>query len=312
MSSARFLVVALSVVLWGVAGCASSVYRQRPERTFRVSGYVLDSISRKSVAQVLVQSHWHQVLTDSTGHFAFTSTDRDEVYAGMPVTVHTTYYDGQRSLRRGWKKANDSLTILLHRNRYRFKPYGCQQLADSARISPYAAASIESLPGCQYAFLIRDTTIHQPRKLRAVSFRVGHNAFPREPFRIRIYRCKDYLEEPPREDLLLESIMVCPVKEGVITCDVGSYDIMVAGSGFYLALEPIISSDKFFCADSTVAYKPSGPILRPPCARADIRTWEYVIGKGWHRATAVENCWPLYESALSVEVEPALTPPTRR
>ena len=36
-----------------------------------------------------------------------------------------------------------------------------------------------------------------------------------------------------------------------------------------------------------------------------IRTLEYVIGKGWHRATAAENCWPLYESALSVEVEPA-------
>ena len=98
----------------------------------------------------------------------------------------------------------------------------------------------------------------------------------------------------------------------MITYDVGSYDIMVAGSGFYLALEPILSSDKFFCADSTVAYKPTGPVLRPPCARPDIRTWEYAIGKGWYRATAAENCWPLYESALSVEVEPAPASPTRR
>ena len=52
-------------------------------------------------------------------------------------------------------------------------------------------------------------------------------------------------------------------------------------------------------------YVPIGPIMRPPCAFADIRTWEYVIGKGWHRANPAESCWPLYESALSVEVEPA-------
>ena len=84
---------------------------------------------------------------------------------------------------------------------------------------------------------------------------------------------------------------------------------MVSGSGFYLALEPIYGSDKFYCTDSTVAYKHTGPMLRPPCSRADIRTWEYAIGKGWQRATAAENCWPLYESALSVEVAP--TPPTK-
>ena len=153
---------------------------------------------------------------------------------------------------------------------------------------------------------------HQLRQLRTVSFSVGHNAFPREPFRIRIYRYKDHFEEPPGEDLLLENIIVCPVKEGVITYDISSYDIMVAGSGFYLALEPILGSDKFYCADSTVAYKPTGPVLRPPCARPDIRTWEYAIDKGWHRTTAVENCWPLYESALSVELELAPKGPAGR
>ena len=48
-----------------------------------------------------------------------------------------------------------------------------------------------------------------------------------------------------------------------------------------------------------------GKLFDSCCAQPDSRTWAYVIGIGWHRATAVENCWPLYESAISVEVEPA-------
>ena len=51
-------------------------------------------------------------------------------------------------------------------------------------------------------------------------------------------------------------------------------------------------------------YVPIGPVLRPPYAFADTRTWEYVNGKGWHRITPAQNCWPRYESAISAEVEP--------
>lgn len=36
------------------------------------------------------------------------------------------------------------------------------------------------------------------------------------------------------------------------------------------------------------------------------------LGKGWRRASPAENCWPLYESALSVEAEAAPTQPTGR
>ena len=317
MKSARFLVVALLLVLWGVDGCASSAHRQRPGKALSVSGYVLDAVSRQPVSGVWVHDSWMSeemyARTDSSGHFVI----HLPVVPGEIVrqlVVETLLYQGQATITVDKASAATAqhVVILLRRNAYRFRPYGCQQLADSARIFPYAAASIEVLSGFQYGFLIRDTTIYQPRKLRTVSFRVGHNAFPRVPFRIRIYRYKDHLKEPPGEDLLLENIMVCSVKEGVITYYVSSYDIMVAGTGFYLALEPVLGSNKFYCADSTVAYTPTGPILRPPCARADIRTWEYTIGKGWHRATAVENCWPFYESALSVEVEPAPKPPAGR
>ena len=56
MKSARFLVVAL-VALWGVGGCASSAHRPRPEKMFRVSGYVLDAVSHIPVPGVVVSSY---------------------------------------------------------------------------------------------------------------------------------------------------------------------------------------------------------------------------------------------------------------
>ncbi|GAA4043290.1 hypothetical protein GCM10022409_31600 [Hymenobacter glaciei] len=109
---------------------------------------------------------------------------------------------------------------------------------------------------------------------------------------------------------MLENIYVFPQYDS-FSYDVSAYNIVVPAKGFYLGVEYLVGCDHCWGTSLIPNYTPTGPILRPPCARADIRTWEYVIGKGWHRATAVENCWPLYESALSVEVEPAPSQPTK-
>ncbi len=55
MKSAHSLLVLLFLAGGGLSGCASSAARRpRPKKTFRVSGYVLDSLSRKPVAGVFV------------------------------------------------------------------------------------------------------------------------------------------------------------------------------------------------------------------------------------------------------------------
>ena len=310
MSSVRFLVLAL----WGMTSFAATASLQRSERTFRVAGYVLDAVSRRPVPGVLVEDeYWTgeitQTRTDSNGYFVLRLLmvrPREKI---RQLIVQTVLYEGEVIVA---SNNEQQVVILLRRNTFRFNPYGCQQLADSARISPYAKGAIQGLPGSQFAFLIRDTRSRQPRQLRTVTFNTGPAGLPQEPFRLRVYPYEKQPVAPLGPDLLLEIIYVYPQK-GTFSYDVSLYNIVVPYTGFYLAIEYVAGCDSHCIGLAPIPnYTPTGPILRPPCARADTRTWEYETGKGWHRATAAENCWPLYESALSVEVEPAASPPTKR
>ncbi|GAA4043269.1 hypothetical protein GCM10022409_31580 [Hymenobacter glaciei] len=322
MKSARFLVVAL--LLHAIARVASAqapapkrtgsppidsvrVTFGPPEKTRRVEGYVLDKASQRPVPHVRVWRDDYpprQARTDASGHFVLNLPAKG-YNRGQLLTVQTLYYEGVAAIP---ADTTHPVKLLLKRNAYRFKPYGCQQLADTAHLSPYAPLPIKGLPATQYAFLIRDSSNSQPRQLRTVTIRVGRDGFTREPMRLRIYQYSEQLNAPPGDDLLRENVVMCPPKEGVFTYDVSSCDIVVPGTGFFLALEYTAGSDKFYCNDPLVDYTPTGPVLRPPCARTDIRTWERASSFSWARALSTENCWPLYESALSVE----LVPPGRR
>lgn len=205
MMSARFLVVALLCIVI-TAACASCAYRQYSEKTINVSGYVLDAVSRKPVPDVVVEDSEIQNTsrlprTDSSGHFVL-NLSGSRRRRNRKLAVQTLYYEGNTAMP---SNTTQQATILLKRNAYRFKPYGCQIPADSYRILPYADRGVKWFPGFQFAFLIRDSTIHQPRKLQTVTFRLGKEGLPREPFRIRIYRCSGS-EQPPGEDLLTENI----------------------------------------------------------------------------------------------------------
>ncbi len=314
MKSARFLLVVLLLAVWGLVSCASSAYRQRPEKTFRVAGYVLDAGSRQPVSgvQVIDDGYNHSfkwARTDSNGRFVL-HLPVSRLLAHGQLVGRTALYEAHADIP---ADTTQVVTLLLKRNAYRFKAYGCQQLADTARLPPLVMMPILGYPGSQFAFLIRDNSWRQPHKLRTVNIKASHSAFPWEPVRLNIYRFTDNPESPPGESLLQESIVFFPPNEtdGMWSYDVSSYDIIVSGTGFYLAIAYVVS-DYHSSFSPLESNTPTGPILRPPCARSDIRTWEYVIGKGWHRATNVENCWPLYESALSVEVEPAPAHPAGR
>ena len=318
MKSARFLVVALLLSAWHMAAFAAPAASHSPERVFRVAGYVLDAVSRKPVPQVLVQIDRHQVLADSTGHFAFTSIDRNELHTGCPVVVHTIYYDGHLKLRAGQGKANENLTILVHRNHYRFRPVATCPASDSVSIHPFASPQLFNWwPGIQVAILIKHKASAVADSLSAISF-YGSNSsssYPSgygysmdfNPFRLRIYRI-DAGSLQPTADLLTDNVVLCFPKIGEThTFDLRQYKIVLPSGDFVVGLETLVQGDKFYgCPPMLEGYHPSGVVLRPPCASAESRTWEFdFVSNQWQAIPSTESCWPVYENMVSVEVEPA-------
>ena len=153
-------------------------------------------------------------------------------------------YEGQAAIP---ADTTQQVVILLKRNAYRFEPYGCQRLADSAHVVPYTEQPILGIPGSQFVFLVQDSTSNsvkpnQQRKVRSLTFRTGSTGIPREPFRVRIYKYKGP-DQPPGEDLFTENFIICG-KEGVFTYDL-SLTLALLVDAFFehlispFALEPV-------------------------------------------------------------------------
>ena len=66
---------------------------------------------------------------------------------------------------------------------------------------------IQGLPGSQYAFFVKNDKQKKLGNVRTVSFYIGENGFPREPFRVRIYKA-DGNYNSPNTDLLTENVVV--------------------------------------------------------------------------------------------------------
>ena len=293
-----------------VAGCAGrtpqsvdrSLYKHR---MLLVSGHVLDGASRQPVPGVPITKNGAQTTTTEDGFFRlkYPAAKKKHYNPETPdvLGVYSLNYAGRAAIP---ADTTQRVTLLLLHNAYRFPPHGSLCPADSVHALP-CASPWQGLFGSQRAFLIQDSSYRQPHKVRAFTVRVGKDGFARESFRVRIYQYNGP-EKVPGEDLLTENfVFYPPTEEGVFTYDLKECDVTVSGSGFFLALEPPSGDSFFYMRDPIVGYSPIGPLLRPPYAFMDTRTWAYVLNKGWQRIPAVQTCWPRYESALSVEVEPA-------
>ena len=134
------------------------------EKTFRLVGYVLNEVSHEPIPGVMVESGYWVVgssvfRTDARGRFVL-HLPISFLNKGRRLQVHTMLYEGQAAIP---TDTTQTVTLMLKRNAYRFKPFGCQQLADTVHIPPYVTMPILGYPGSQYAFLIRDTTARASR-----------------------------------------------------------------------------------------------------------------------------------------------------
>ena len=161
---------------------------------------------------------------------------------------------------------------------------------------------IQGLPGSQYAALMKNDKQRRFGYIRSVSFYIGENGFPREPFRVRLYRA-DGNYNAPNSDLLLDNVVVSAARGGGwFDVDLTSYNIPAPDEGFYVAMEWIVSGDKFYTTNFMDNYTPYGQILRPTFEFKDSRTWLYAIGRGWSLIT-LANGASRYNAMIRAEVD---------
>lgn len=171
-----------------------------------------------------------------------------------------------------------------------------------ARTSTPGVGMIQGLPGSQYAALMKNDKTRKLGYVRSVSFFIGENGFPREPFRVRLYRA-DGNYNAPNSDLLLDNVVVSAARGGGwFSVDLSSYNIPAPDEGFYVAMEWIVSGDKFYTTNFMDNYTPYGQILRPTFEFKDSRTWLYAIGRGWSLIT-LANGGARYNAMIRAEVD---------
>ena len=162
---------------------------------------------------------------------------------------------------------------------------------------------IQGLPGSQYAFFVKNDKQKRLGNVRTVSFYIGENGFPREPFRVRIYKA-DGNYNSPNTDLLTENVVVsAPAGGQWYTVDLTPYNIVAPEEGFFVAMEWVVSGDKFFATNFMDNYTPYGQIMRPTYEFKESRTWNYTIGRGWNLITAANQNGLRYNAMIRAEVD---------
>jgi hypothetical protein len=161
---------------------------------------------------------------------------------------------------------------------------------------------IQGMPGQQYAFYVKNEKGKKLGNIRSASFYIGENGFPREPFRVRIYKA-DGNYNSPNTDLLTENVVVSAPGGGQwYTVDLTPYNIEAPSEGFYVAMEWIVSGDKFYTTNFMDTYTPYGQIMRPTFEFKESRTWSYSLGKGWSLITLANNGMR-YNAMIKAEVD---------
>ena len=162
---------------------------------------------------------------------------------------------------------------------------------------------LQGLPGSQYAFFVKNDKKKRLGNVRTVSFYIGENGFPREPFRVRLYKA-DGNYSAPNTDLLTENVVVSAPQGGAwYTVDLTPYNVVAPEEGFFVAMEWIVGGDKFFTTNFMEDYTPYGQVMQPTYEFKESRTWNFAIGKGWSLLTATNGNGARYNAMIKAEVD---------
>ena len=295
--SARLLLIALFTAVAATSGWAQQV---------QIKGVIVDKDTKEPLpfSSIGLKNEQIGALSNEHGQFivpAPTKNTNDSL-----IVVALGYARRAVLVKRG--VAVPSLTIEVPKRAVELsnvvvKAGKIKNLGLGARAANPGEGMIQGLPGSQYAFFVKNDKNKRLGTVRTVSFYIGENGFPREPFRVRLYRA-DGNYNAPNTDLLTENVVVSAPQGGQwYTVDLTPYNIIAPEEGFFVAMEWVVSGDKFFATNFMDDYTPYGQIMRPTFEFKESRTWNYSMGKGWSLITAANSQGLRYNAMIKAEVD---------
>ena len=271
----------------------------------RITGRVVDAKTKDPVpfASISLREEGTGALTNEYGYFQLAGLEKTSQDS---LIVMTLGYDRAAIfIKRG---STEDLIVELNKrfielSDVKVSASKLKNLELGSNSNNPGEGMIQGLPGSQYAFFVKNEKKKRLGNVRTVSFYIGENGFPREPFRVRLYKA-DGNYNAPNTDLLTENVVVSAPQGGQwYTVDLTPYNIIAPEEGFFVAMEWVVSGDKFFTTNFMDDYTPYGQIMRPTYEFKESRTWNYTLGKGWSLITASNGQGLRYNAMIRAEVD---------
>ncbi|SFQ32392.1 carboxypeptidase-like regulatory domain-containing protein [Hymenobacter arizonensis] len=293
----RLLLIALFIVATATSGWAQQA---------QIKGVIVDKDTKEPLPFTSVGLKNEQIGALSNEHGQFVVPAPSKNAEDSLIVVALGYGRKTVAVKRGVSVPN--LTIEVAKRAVALgnvvvKAGKVKNLGLGAKSDNPGEGMIQGLPGSQYAFFVKNDKKKRLGNVRTVSFYIGENGFPREPFRVRLYKA-DGNYNAPNTDLLTENVVVSAPQGGQwYTVDLTPYNIMAPEEGFFVAMEWVVSGDKFFATNFMDDYTPYGQIMRPTFEFKESRTWNYSMGKGWSLITAANGQGLRYNAMIKAEVD---------
>ena len=271
----------------------------------KITGHVVDAKTKEPVpfASIGLKAEGTGALTNEFGLFQLPGFEKDITDSLVVMTLG--YNPTTVAVRKG---RSENLTIELQKRVIELKEVivkggKIKNLELGTRASRPDEGMIQGQAGSQYAFFVKNDKQKRLGNVRTVSFYIGENGFPREPFRVRLYKA-DGNYNAPNTDLLTENVVVSAPQGGQwYTVDLTQYNVVAPEEGFFVAMEWIVGGDKFYSANFMDNYTAYGQVMSPTFEFKESRTWSYTIGKGWNQLTLANGQGKRYNAMIRAEVD---------
>ncbi|GAA4022484.1 hypothetical protein GCM10022409_02780 [Hymenobacter glaciei] len=267
-----------------------------------IQGQVLDAKTRQPVpyASLSLLNEHNWTLANATGHFELAGVKKsgnDMLLIEGPGYLPRSVVLHNRAL------TDTTLTLDKAAKAPKVQPANSAQVV-IRRLGSLAKkpgeGMIQGLMGSQFALFMEPSPKHQVGSVRNVSFFIGDTGFPKESFRVRIYRA-DGPNHSPGTNLLAENLIVAAPGGGQwFTVDIAPYAVEVPREGFYVGMEWIVAHEPTAFQDN---YTPFGQVLRPTFEFKESMTWTFAVGNGWHLLPLRNAASRAYNAMIRAEIE---------